>query len=233
MGLTETAHADVGEGTLASHAVAFAILSRVFYEAPQPELIRNLEEGVAGGEWVIPSCEPDVHAGMRLLQSHFDRHGAHEVSGLIADFHRLFIGPGRLLAPPWESVYLSPDHLLFETQTRAVRTWYARFGLEAPNLRQEPDDHLGLELAFMLHLNILGLHAVEAGEPGRVRELLTAQRTFLNDHLLRWAPLCLSRVVEHADTDAYRGLAYLAAGTLREVGAVLGIEDIHRVRLTA
>ena len=233
MALTETAELDVGEVTLACHAVAFGILSRVFYEAPHPELIRDLAEGVAGGEWAIPSREPDVHRGMELLQGHFDDHGADEISGLSTDFHRLFIGPGRLLAPPWESVYLSPDHLLFEAQTRAVRTWYGRFGLEAPNLRQEPDDHLGLELAFMLHLSVLGLHAVEAGDSGRARELRSAQRTFLTDHLLRWAPLCLSRVVEHADTDFYRGVAYLAAGTMHEAGAVLGVEGTDKVRLTA
>jgi TorA maturation chaperone TorD len=44
------------------------------------------------------------------------------------------------------------------------------------------------------------------------------------EHLLKWAPDCLQRVIEHANTDYYRGVAYLTLGCLSETVKVLGLQ---------
>ena len=44
------------------------------------------------------------------------------------DHRRLFLGPERVLACPYESVYLNEEHLTFGSQTLAVREWYSRYG---------------------------------------------------------------------------------------------------------
>ena len=218
---------------LTAHALAYGVLSRVFYDEPDEDFVRELANGGVADEWPVGDGNGHVHAGLALLRESLSPWGRETAQALRIDYNRLFLGAGGVPVTPWESVYLSNEHLLFEEQTLAVRRCYSRFGLEAPRLHQEPDDHLGLELAFMLHLCVLALDALEHGDASRFEELIDAQRSFLTDHLLRWAPLCLNRVIEYAGTDYYRGAAHLALGTLAEAASALGLEDVDRLVVEA
>ena len=173
-----------------------------------------------------PSSTPpeDAGRGLTLLRAFLSGWDESLLPGLVQDYHRLFIGLGDVLAPPWESVYLGADHLLFEAPTLAVRQFYARFGLQAPRLNNEPDDHLGLELGFVVHLCALALRVAEEDDTAALDRHLQALREFLRDHLLRWAPDCFARTLEHARTDYYRGVATLARGTLTEIAGTLGLK---------
>ncbi len=159
-------------------------------------------------------------AGLRLLRAYCSKWHAGDLAGLRADYARLFVGPDKLQAPPWESVFRSSEHLLFEKYTVQVREMYRRFGLQAPRLNAEPDDHIGLELAFMVHLCSLAIKAIGSGQSARFEECALAMQEFLNDHLMKWAPEFAQRVIEAAETDYYRGVAYLLVGTLAETATV-------------
>ncbi len=130
------------------------------------------------------------------------------------DYVRLFIGPGRVLAPPWESVYFSEDRLVFQEQTLQVRNWYRRFGLEPEKLHKEPDDHIGLEISFVAYLARLAFEALAEQDEEEFEQLLEAQRQFLSEHLLKWGPYWCDLVLEHAQTEFYQGLALLTRGAL-------------------
>jgi len=214
---------------LVAHSLAYGFLSRVIYEEPDGELLRMLAEDDVVATWPVEGDDADLAVGRELLHGCLRDWSEERLPELRRDYTRLFIGPG-IKAAPWESVYLSRDNLVFEAQTLAVRDFYNRFGLQAPNLRREPDDHLGLELAFMLHLCTLALDALDADDQRRFEWLLGAQRTFLRVHLLRWAPRCLGLVIEHAATDYYRGAAHLALGTLQATAKALGVaqNDHHQ-----
>jgi TorA maturation chaperone TorD len=134
-----------------------------------------------------------------------------------SDHLRLFVGAGKVLAPPWESVYTSKERLLFQEETLQVREWYHRFGLQAERQYQEPDDHIGLELSFLAQLSGLALQAYEAGDTARFQLLRADQGRFLNEHLARWVPKWCGLVSEHARTGYYRGLALLVKGALEEL----------------
>ncbi|NLT31326.1 MAG: molecular chaperone TorD family protein, partial [Propionibacterium sp.] len=84
----------------------------------------------------------DITAGVQVLLDAL----AAEVpaADLEADYDRLFVGPGPMLACPYESVHRSREGLTFEAETLQVRMSYAAFGLRAPAFNKEPDDHLGL-----------------------------------------------------------------------------------------
>jgi TorA maturation chaperone TorD len=146
------------------------------------------------------------------------------LDGLIRDYRRLFIGPGHIPAPPWESVYLSIDGLVYDEQTAAVRKFYARYGLQSPKRYTEPDDHFGLEIGFLAHLCTLGLASIQADDAASLTSHLDAMRDFLRDHLLLWAPTFLKRVIEHAQTPYYRGAAHLAFGSIDYAAGLLGLE---------
>lgn len=67
------------------------------------------------------------------------------------EFNRLFVGPGKLPAPPYEMVYMSAGRLL-QHPSLPLPECYRRANLEPHILRAHPDDHLSLELACAMRL---------------------------------------------------------------------------------
>ena len=209
---------------LTGQALLFGVLAKILYQYPEKAWIDSLIAEDVFAESPFARAQPDVIAGLNLLQqwSQANRGGtsSNAFDAIQIDHTRLFLGPGKVLAAPWESVYFTEERLVFQQQTLQVRVWYARFGLEVIKLHQEPDDHIGLELEFLAHLAKLGLQSLEQ-EPKRLDNLLDAQRKFLTEHLLKWAPIWYGLVIQHARTDFYRGVAQLTNGSLLELARVL------------
>jgi putative dimethyl sulfoxide reductase chaperone len=209
---------------LVGESLLFGLLGKMLYTYPEREWLEPLVEPDFFDESPLASDQADFQEGLVLLQSwnraQNGRLTADSLDELRADYTRLFIGPGKVLAPPWESVHFSQERLTFQQQTVQVREWYRRYGVEAANLYHEPDDHVGLEIAFLAHLANLALAAAEdRGE--RFAELLAAQREFLHRHPLRWAGVWQEQVASHAQTPFYRGAARLAWGALQELDTLL------------
>jgi putative dimethyl sulfoxide reductase chaperone len=122
------------------------------------------------------------------------------------EFNRLFTGPGMILAPPWESVYRSKEHLLFDETTFQVRELYHQFGLQYCNENYEPDDHLAIELEFILYLNDLCLKETESE---RMVMLVDQQILFLTQHMNQWVPAFCEKIVKNTDSLLYKGAALL------------------------
>lgn len=150
-------------------------------QAPLEEACRVAIESVpSGGD---KSC-------YSLLEEFAERitSGADEEDALQSQYTRLFIGPGKLVAPPWESVYRSSDGLLFQPSTLAVRRAFRAQGFEPQALHRMPDDHIGLELDLMAKLAQRAYEA-EAAERNDAETLaLDASLAFLQEHPLVWVP---------------------------------------------
>ncbi len=210
------------QGLQARQAVAYHFLGRCFHAPPGAVWLEALARDRLFQAWPLPAGDEDTAAGLALLAAYCERWDRAQLGALTWDFNRLFVGPGEMLAPPWESVHRSKTKLTFQEPTLQVRALYEAFGVQAPALHREPDDHLALELAF---LATLSERAVEAGERGNGEQLegcLRAQQAFLRDHLLAWAPACLALVETHAETDYYRGAARLARGSLAASARLCG-----------
>jgi putative dimethyl sulfoxide reductase chaperone len=140
------------------------------------------------------------------------------------DYTRLLIGPFEVPAPPWESVYLRTDRLLFQKTTMDVRRMYKKFGLKAAEYGLEADDHIGLELDFMYRLNSLGIESSATVLDTSVPEivyLLKEQKSFMDNHLGKFAPAFAKNVREHADTGFYKGMAMILAGFIEMDSSIL------------
>ena len=196
---------------LDAFAAAYTVLSRLLLAAPAQDVLDSTRAPDMLAEWPMPATE--ITARGRDLLADSGRAGEDE-RAVRRDYNRLFVGPDKLLAPPYESVQRSPDQLLFEEETVRVRAFYARFGLVAPRLEREPDDHIGLELAFMATLSTRALDSFEWGDADALSELVSAQREFLEAHLLAWGPDLMVLIGRHADTAFYRGVSALGFGTL-------------------
>jgi TorA maturation chaperone TorD len=213
--------------TLTGQTLLFGVLAKVLYQYPEKDWIDTLIAEDIFAEVPFAGAQPDVIAGLSLLQSWSRAHrggiSQEAFDAIRIDHTRLFLGPGKVLAAPWESVHFNEERLVFQQETLQVRGWYSRFGLEVAKLHQEPDDHIGLELEFLAHLANLGMQALQAQDQKRFDELLDAQRKFLTEHLLKWSPVWCGLVIQHARTDFYRGVAQLTNGSLLELAKVLAI----------
>ncbi|MBQ1491103.1 MAG: molecular chaperone TorD family protein [Blautia sp.] len=118
------------------------------------------------------------------------------------EYIRLFVGPMEMEAPPWESVYLGKEGMLFQESTLQVRAFYRAFGLRTLEYRRVPDDSLALELGFLAELAKRSVDALGRGEAEELESLLKGSRDFLAEHLLQWSPRLLDRV-EKTDSRIY------------------------------
>ena len=209
-------------GRQGEQALAYHFLGRCFYEAPRAEWLAALAGDRLFDAWPFPSRDDGTAAGLALLSAFCASWDPARLGALEWDFNRLFVGPGEMLAPPWESVHRSKTKLTFQEPTLQVRELYLRFGVEAPAVHREPDDHLGLELAFLATLSDQAAEAATGNDTAHLARCFEAQGDFLRDHLLAWAPACLALVEKHAETDYYRGAARLALGSLAESARLCG-----------
>lgn len=97
------------------------------------------------------------------------------------EYTKFFIGPDKLIAPPWQSVYVSEDKTLFSKTTLDVRDKYAKYGLKIARYPNEADDHLAFELNFMLYLAAL-INEDDALKKTAIYDSLK----FLDENLLPW-----------------------------------------------
>ena len=108
--------------------------------------------------------------------------------------------------PPYETAF-SSSHIFQQTQEQAdIAGFYKAFGV---NAQAERPDHVALELEFCYLLALKEAYARELDEREHVAICRDAERTFLREHLARWAQLIGQRV---AVTGA--GTLYGAAGAL-------------------
>lgn len=191
-------------------ATAYAMLARLFGAPVDAELFAFLAQPGQLDAWPM---DPDAStvAGLESLRAAL---ASEDVAAIAYDYQLLFIGPGRPRAVPYESVYRSKEGLLFEEQTFDVRRAYEAFGLVAPALNREPDDHIALEFSFLAHLCITALDAMDLGDDLTVDRCLAAEQAFLRDHVSQWVPTVLEAMLKNAESAFYRGVAQVAQGVV-------------------
>ena len=202
------------------------LVGKALYLLPEKDWMQGYLDEELYTESPFGGGQEDIVSGLDLMRNwckcHQDGLSDDRIKDLKAEYTHLFIGTSKLIASPFESVYLSEFPQVFQEQTLQVRGWYRRFGLEPEKIYKEPDDHIGLETAFIAHLAQLGLAALDAGDSEKFQSLLDAQRQFLIEHLLIWGPHWCGLVIENAKSDFYRGMALLLRGGLNEIKDKLG-----------
>lgn len=132
------------------------------------------------------------------------------IQEVMVEYTALFIGPGRPKAPPWESVYRTPERLLFGWPTFDVRETMRHYGLEIRRKYQQPEDHIGLELMVLSVISEKLKESVSARQAPMIKE----QIDFIDEHLLSWIPeLCRDAKI-NGSIAYYGGLIELIWGVL-------------------
>jgi TorA maturation chaperone TorD len=202
---------------LEARGFAYGLLSRAFLTEPTPELIRSLTESDAASLFPYADEPGPIQQGAAELTAYLTGPDSATPEGhdrLLWDYTRLFIGPARLPAPPFESVYRSADRLLFQMETAQVRQAYREYGLSSAKAGNEPDDHIGLELQFLCETCRYAAEAGAAGDLTGLERVLQDQERFLDEHLLQWAGDFAADVAANAQAGFYRAMAHLLLGFL-------------------
>ncbi|NLG10822.1 MAG: molecular chaperone TorD family protein [Coriobacteriaceae bacterium] len=139
------------------------------------------------------------------------------------EFTRLFIGPGKPSAPPWESLYRERAVTLFGRPTEEMRELYRRKGLRIERPGKQLEDHLGLELLYLAHCIDEVIAEVSVGkspptdELARIdylREESIEQLAFIRKHPLWWIDRLFENATNAMSIGYYPPLIKLAWGVL-------------------
>lgn len=103
-----------------------------------------------------------------------------------SEFNRVFVGPARLPALPWESPYVSHESVLFNESTLEVRKAYDAHGWRVKHYLHIPDDHVAILCDFMARLAYQSVNEFEAGNLSVVRNQIIEQKRFVDEHLNHW-----------------------------------------------
>lgn len=209
--------------TLDTFAAGFGALAGLLLAAPIQDVLDRVRDPELLAQWPLPD-EPESQRGVQLLAE--STANQEEVEPIQRDFNQLFGGSQRVRVSPYESVHRSSEGLLFDSETLQVREAYAKFGLVVPRLNKEPDDHIGLELGFLSTLCVRALESLDAQDRAGMIAPLEGIVSFLNDHLLAWAPDFFDRAEEHASTCFYRGVAALGSGACVSAERVFGVTGL-------
>lgn len=215
--------------TLASYKLLFGLMGKLLYSYPDRSWMESLATNGVFDEIPCVETNSEILKGRELLSewNTENREGLSQAafSEIEVDYVRLFIGGNKsLLAPPWESIFVSPEPTFFQRSTLHVRYWYKRFGLQAENLNHEPDDHIGLVLAFLSHLFTIALNNFELSKEVEYQQTIAEIRKFSTQHVFRWAPRCCDLVIENAKTKFFCGVGLLTKGSLRTLANFLEVD---------
>jgi putative dimethyl sulfoxide reductase chaperone len=209
------------EAVLEARAFAYGLLAQAFVAEPARSLVPAWAE--SGVMELFPFAPETglIAQGVAEVTAYLAVAKDEDYDALRWDYTRLFIGPGKVPAPPYESAYRSADRLLFQEETLAVRRAYAAYGLASAK-SSEPDDQMGLELQFIFETCRVAMDRAAAGDVAGMEQVLRDQAAFLDEHLLQWAGDFAADVAAGAQVGFYRGMAHLLAGFLPVDRQVLG-----------
>jgi len=166
-----------------------------------------------GGEELAQTLDPLSNAISSFAETHelnhlfddgqniaqFTKNNFSEFEFMKYEFNRLFVGPVSPKAPPYESVYLSPDRLVMQEQTIAVRKMYHQEQLASLGQGREPDDFIGTELEFMAYILSRAIRAMQHDELAQASYYLDFYEEFCNKHTRLWWEL-LAQAINQATT---------------------------------
>lgn len=173
-------------------SISGRLLGAAFYYAPDDENVQAVLSFFQQPQWAEDWCElAEKQRICSLLAS--------PPQTLSGQYQQLFIGPDHLVAPPWSSVYLDPESVIFGNSLLDLRAFLRKHQIEFTQNEAEPEDHIGAML-------MLAAYLAESNP-----ELLSE---YLSKHLLTWADHYFSLLAEQNDFPFYQGLALLAKETL-------------------
>ena len=207
-----TSKATSAQTDWALHADLYAFLGNSLLAPLRPDAAVGLDPAFWDA-WACDGENEHVRNGISTLKKHTACLACvpleQAVQQVNVEFTRLFIGPPKPAAPPWETLNRNPEATCgFGEATFAMRTLLREAGLCVQNENHQYEDHLGIELLYLSER----CRAFAQREPSFEEE--TAVREFVQKHPLAWIPTFHARIRTAAPHGYFDGLVELAWGLL-------------------
>ncbi|MFN3740063.1 MAG: molecular chaperone [Thermodesulfovibrionales bacterium] len=190
----------------------YNLLRQLFLKEPTKDLINELSKIDLTDE-----TDDDISYGLKLLIESIkkNKYRLHEwIEDLAIEYARLFIGPQNPPAVPYASFYLSESRALMTEETIDVRRRYLEAGMAVKELYSIPDDHIGIELEFVYYLTQSAIEYFENGNREESSRIFEMRKSFLIDHMTKWIPPFVDKILKSSQEDFYKGIAYMLRGVL-------------------
>ncbi len=209
----------------------YAILSRVLREEVDVPLLEALKGSLAAE----PFENEELAQSQRSLGAYFRNidNLSEARSTLASDYCLTFIGYGvdpdspeaessMHAAYPYESIYTTGGKTLTSGLDEGAAALFRAQGFRPSKPRILADDHIACELEFMQFLVSREIAAVGGESEESVDEVRAVERTFIDDHLLKFAALLSDAIDARSETDFYKSIGHMVLGWIQEDRRYLG-----------
>ena len=143
--------------------------------------------------------------------------GRPSFSDLAKEHLRLFVGPGHVHCPPYESAHRKDRPklergLVMGPSTADVRRRYAAAGLGVSKSFTDLPDHIAAEMEFMHFLCAEESKFRQQGNDEEAKKRQIMERDFLNDHIEPWVAAFADCVLVSTNSSFYKAAANLLKG---------------------
>jgi len=210
-------HDDSNDDILKGYSMLLYFSGSFVLNQPQESCIHDLASSNIFKKMPLASSNPDFIMASSYLNK-IDEHAHIDYEEILDDHLRLFGGLGTPTAPPYESVYLSEDHLMFQKPSLEVKRIYETYGWRSSLNGKVPEDHLGIELQF-LNLLLEKYHEIE----DRIchKELAIDINKFIDNHLGTWIHSWNRDLQKNAASDFYKGIGYLIVASVVDIKSII------------
>ena len=180
-----------------SRSNIYALMSRVLLQELDSDILDLLKNDEAVQEFFpnLAAWEPlTKYDEKTLLEQHVN-----------TDFTNISL----LHLIPYETFYTREDQKIETGGANPVTDMYHEYDyiVDFEKSRTVSADHIGIELEFMHYLVEMQIAAMKADDEAGVKHIKFAQKQFLNQYLLQWAPMYLINVKYESRTPIYHDAA--------------------------
>lgn len=191
---------------LAARSQAYKLLAQAYYPPEESLLQGDFPDRLRNALHVL---QPDLCAGELEKIENYLR-SLKEPLELAVEYTRLFRGPVKAEAYPYESMYV--DGEVMGASTLDVLRRYEEAGVGVSDDFKDLPDHISAELEFMHYLTARELEAWQRESQSEAVRFQLLAHSFLNDHLARWVSDFADATLQNATTPFYLGLAGITKG---------------------
>jgi len=192
--------------------IIYAFLKRVYEKELPKEVLAEMPEKMkpllAIAE-VFPNAE--TRKVVKELVQFTDTIPSQDLDGLqtrlAADYARLFLSINKVPPHPSESIYRE-GAIMQHSRDEVLKTYWS-FGVDKKKEFTEPEDHIAVELSFLMYLCEKAIEALKNGDAKEARRYIQGQKDFLERHVIKWVPKLVKDILNTGQTPFYKAIAIL------------------------
>jgi TorA maturation chaperone TorD len=200
----------------------YAFLSRVYEKEMTVDLLEELSNGdnqISQIGFAEGLDEEKFGKGFEMLSGYLGGAAGRDLNQvkleLAVEYANLFLGVKGKPLHPSESVYTSDDHVMYQEARDRVQSVYWSAGVDKKKEYTEPEDHIAIELQFMEYLCRRAVEALAKDDRAEAAKYLRIQKDFIEVHLAKWVPALTKDILESAQVDFYKGIAYITSAFIK------------------